>query len=62
MNRLGRPPSENPRTQRKQLCLTVEEEAEQLDAAAAAGLTWSAWIVRAAAIALNLEAKARRDA
>lgn len=49
MNPNGRPPSKNPRTERKQLCLTVDEHAEQLAAAKAAGMTWSAWIVRAAA-------------
>jgi len=50
MNPLGRPPSANPRTTRKQLCLTADEETAQLAAAEAEDLTWSAWIVRAAGL------------
>lgn len=59
MNRHGRGPSANPRTERKQLLLTKAELAAQLAAAAAEGKTWSAWIVRAAAIAIVVERNAR---
>lgn len=61
MNPNGRPPSEHPRTTRKSLCLTEEENAAQFAAAKAAGMTWTAWLCRAADMVATIEANERRE-